>query len=115
MALEIIEHVNDPKNFVKTLFNLCKPGGLVIFSTLNRTPKSYALGIIAAERLLRWVPPGTHQWQKFVKPSELSAMIRSAKAKPIDVSGLTFNPFKNEFVLAPHDTSVNYFISAQKP
>ncbi len=111
LALEIIEHVTDAQSFVKTICALVKPGGLVIFSTLNRTPKSYALGIIAAEYILGWVPKGTHDWNKFIKPSELTAMIRQAGAQPLDLCGLTYSPFRDEFKLNKRDPDVNYFLS----
>ncbi|MEM9468696.1 MAG: bifunctional 2-polyprenyl-6-hydroxyphenol methylase/3-demethylubiquinol 3-O-methyltransferase UbiG [Pseudomonadota bacterium] len=114
LALEIIEHVSSPTAFVRDVAALCKPGGLTIFSTLNRTPKSYALGIVAAEYLLRWVPRGTHNWKKFIKPAELSRLARYEALKPKDICGLVFNPLKNEFELKPHDTRVNYFISIEK-
>ncbi|MCI5060354.1 MAG: bifunctional 2-polyprenyl-6-hydroxyphenol methylase/3-demethylubiquinol 3-O-methyltransferase UbiG [Alphaproteobacteria bacterium] len=115
LALEVIEHVADPAQFVTEVLQLCKPGGLVIFSTLNRNPKSYALGIVAAEHILGWVPRGTHSWKKFVKPFELSRMVRACGGRPTDLCGLAFNPLKNEFHLAPKDLDVNYFMSVQKP
>lgn len=114
LALEIIEHVNDPAAFAAQCARLCKDGGLVIFSTLNRTPKSYALGIIAAEYLLRWVPQGTHRWKKFVKPHELAQYARNAGLKPIETSGLIFHPLKGEFVMSTTDLDVNYFMVLQK-
>lgn len=114
LALEIIEHVSDPDLFVKSVLELCKPDGLVIFSTLNRTPKSYALGIVAAEYLLRWVPVGTHDWKKFVKPAELNRHIRNANGKTKDICGLVYNPIDNEYSLEPHKTDVNYFMSVTK-
>jgi len=114
LALEIIEHVSDANEFIKNALELCKPDGLLILSTLNRTPKSYALGIIAAERLLRWVPAGTHDWKKFIKPAELARHIRNSGGTPHNICGLIFNPLKNEFALAPNDTSVNYFISVTR-
>lgn len=113
-ALEIIEHVDNPGLFIHDCFKLCRPGGLIIFSTLNRTKKSYALGIIAAEYILRWVPAGTHSWQKFVKPSEFSALIRENNGQPKDITGLIFNPLKNEFSLSHSDIDVNYLITAEK-
>jgi len=113
LALEIIEHVPDPALFVQNVMNLVKPGGLVIFSTLNRTPKSYALGIVAAEYILRWVPRGTHDWKKFVKPSELRGHIVQAGGTAHDITGLTFNPLKNDFQLSKTDIAVNYFISGK--
>lgn len=114
LALEIIEHVDNPDLFVKNVMDLCNPGGLVIFSSLNRNPKSFALGIVAAEYILRWVPRGTHNWKKFVKPSELSKMVRQYSGKPHDICGLAYNPFKDEFHLAPKDLDVNYLISIVK-
>ncbi len=113
LALEIIEHVNDPDNFVKTVCSLAKPGGLVIFSTLNRNPKSYALGIVAAEYVLGLVPKGTHDWNKFIKPAELSKMLRVAGAEAKDLCGLRYNPFNKSFTLDKHDLDVNYFVSAK--
>ncbi len=111
LALEIIEHVADLDLFVKEVTALCKPNGLIIFSTLNRTPQSYALGIIAAEYVLRWVPYGTHNWKKFVKPSELARMVRHNGATPKDVRGMVFKPLKKRFALSKNDTAVNYFMS----
>ena len=111
LALEVIEHVSDPSLFVKSVLELCKPDGLVIFSTLNRTPKSYALGIVAAEYILRWVPAGTHDWKKFVKPSELNRHIVNAGGKTKNICGLVYSPLNNKYALKPHDTGVNYFMS----
>ena len=114
LALEIIEHVNEPREFVKSVSTLCKPGGLVIFSTLNRNPKSYLMGILAAEYILRWVPQGTHSWKKFVRPSELSRMARAADLKTHDIRGLIYNPLKSEFTLSQSDLDVNYLLSCKK-
>lgn len=113
LALEIIEHVTNPEKFVQDCFDLVKPGGLVIFSTLNRTAKSYALGKIAAEYILGWVPAGTHDWHKFVKPSELSRMVRNSGGEVTDLHGLVFQPFKAEFTLSNDDVGVNYFLTAE--
>lgn len=113
-GLEIIEHVSDHNIFIKSLTDLCKPNGLIIMSTLNRNAKSFALGIIAAEYILRWVPQGTHNWKKFVKPSELTTFLRNNSAAATDICGLAFNPLTNEFHLAPRDTDVNYLITAIK-
>lgn len=114
LALEIIEHVQDPEEFVHSISNLCKPGGLVIFSTLNRNPKSFLLGIVAAEYILRWVPRGTHSWQKFVKPSELARMARPAALSPKNITGLIYNPVRSEFVLSNTDLDVNYLMALKK-
>ncbi|MCB9965509.1 MAG: bifunctional 2-polyprenyl-6-hydroxyphenol methylase/3-demethylubiquinol 3-O-methyltransferase UbiG [Rhodospirillales bacterium] len=114
LALEIIEHVPDPAAFVETCFHLCKPGGLVIFSTLNRTIKSYALGIVAAEYILNWVPKGTHHWKQFVKPSEIARHVRKSGGEVRDISGLRYNPLTDSFKIDPHDVDVNYFLVAGK-
>ena len=113
LALEIIEHVSEPALFVKNALELCAPNGLIIFSTLNRTTKSFALGILAAEYILRWVPKGTHHWEKFIKPSELARHLRQQGKVPHDITGMIFHPIANEFRLSPQDTSVNYFMSVK--
>ena len=114
LALEIVEHVSNIEDFVKACSKLVKPGGLIIFSTLNRTPKSFALGIIAAEYILRWVPRGTHSWRKFVKPSELAKAARHSGLKPGDITGLIYNPLKASFTLSKSDIDVNYLMSLKK-
>lgn len=111
VALEVIEHVRDIEEFIDVCINRLKPNGLLIMSTLNRTPKSYALGIVAAEHILRWVPRGTHTWSKFVKPSEIASHARKHNLTPYDVTGLIFNPVKNTFHLSETDLDVNYLIS----
>lgn len=115
MALEVIEHVDNPDLFVKLCSQLVKPNGIIVFSTLNRTWKSYALGIIAAERILRWVPVGTHDWKKFIKPSELARYATSCGLTVTDAKGMVFNPLKNEFAIHPHDLDLNYFLVASPP
>lgn len=110
-ALEIIEHVSDINAFMQICISKLKPNGLLIMSTLNRTKKSYALGIIAAEYILGWVPKGTHNWKKFVKPSELSAHARQNNITPHNITGLIFNPIKNKFELSEKDLDVNYLIT----
>jgi 2-polyprenyl-6-hydroxyphenyl methylase/3-demethylubiquinone-9 3-methyltransferase len=114
LGLEVIEHVNDPDIFIDMMTQLVKPNGLLILSTLNRTPKSYALGIVMAEYVLRWVPRGTHSWQKFVKPSELSRMLRRRNWDAHDITGLIYNPLSDSFSLSPSDVDVNYFLTARK-
>ena len=114
LALEIIEHVPDPAAFFETSISLCKSGGLIIFSTLNRTIKSYGLGIVAAEYLLGWVPKGTHSWKKFVKPSELAKYVRQQKCNVHDVRGLVYNPIEDQFHMNARDVDVNYFLCATK-
>ena len=114
LALEIIEHVNDIPLFIKQCIARLKPNGLLIMSTINRTPKSFALGIVAAEYILRWVPRGTHSWRKFVKPSEIVAHARSHGLAPIKLNGLKYSPINREFMLSENDIDVNYLISLGK-
>lgn len=114
LALEIIEHVQSPEEFVSNVAKLCKPDGLVIFSTLNRNPKSFLLGIVAAEYLLRWVPKGTHSWKKFIRPSELAKMGRAANLSAKNITGLIYNPVKDEFALSKSDLDVNYLMALKK-
>lgn len=114
LALEIVEHVSDIDVFVRDCVSLCKPGGVIIFSTLNKTLKSFALGKVAAEYLLRWVPAGTHDWKKFVRPSVLANTLRHAGAAPLEAKGLVFNPLQNAFTISDTDLDVNYFMIAVK-
>ncbi len=111
IALEIIEHVSDIAAFIKLCKDRLKPDGLLIMSTINRTAKSFALGIVAAEYILRWVPRGTHKWDKFVKPSEIANHARKHGLSPHNVTGLIFNPINNEFQLSKNDLAVNYLIA----
>ena len=113
-ALEIVEHVADPELFISACCRLVKKNGLLVFSTLNRTPKSYLLGIIAAEHILRWVPAGTHDWKKFVRPSELARPLEQKGFEITDISGLVYNPFRREFGISTTDMDVNYFLTAKK-
>lgn len=113
LALEIVEHVADVEHFVDHVFSLCKPGGLVIFSTLNRTPKSFLLGKVAAEYILGWVPKGTHDWKKFLKPSELASSIRAAGGTVTNTEGMVFDPIKGGFARSTRDLDVNYFMAAK--
>jgi 2-polyprenyl-6-hydroxyphenyl methylase/3-demethylubiquinone-9 3-methyltransferase len=114
LALEIIEHVADRDAFLATLGQLVKPGGLLVLSTLNRTLKSLALGVGLAEYVLRWVDPGTHDWRKFVKPSELARGLRGIGFEVQDMTGLVFDPVRNEFRLSDSDVGVNYFMTARR-
>lgn len=114
LALEIIEHVTDAEEFIKTCALLCKPGGLIILSTLNKTIKSKLLGIYVAEYILNWVPKGTHQWEKFISPAHLSGFLRNCDVRPVNQKGLIFNPLRNEFQLSDKDFDVNYLISGIK-
>lgn len=113
-ALEIIEHVSDIAAFIDICASKLKPNGILIMSTLNRTAKSYALGIIAAEYILGWVPRGTHTWKKFIKPSELAAHARKKDLAPHNVTGLIFNPLNNKFELSASDLDVNYLMALRR-
>lgn len=112
LALEIIEHVDNVTDFVASLSKLVKPDGIIILSTLNRTTKSFALGIIAAEYILRWLPTGTHDWKKFMKPSEMAKYLAAHGLKPTDITGLRYNPLMDRFALDQNDIDVNYFMTA---
>ena len=113
-CLEVVEHVPEPADFVFTISKLVRPGGLLIMSTINRTPKAYALAIVGAEYILRWVPTGTHQWDKFVRPDELRRFFLAAGMKEKERQGVVYNPLRDRWALSA-DTDVNYMISAAKP
>lgn len=113
VASEVVEHVADVGSFLRTCRSLCRPGGLLILSTLNRTAKSYGLAILAAERVLGLVPPGTHDWKKFIKPEELEAELEAAGFKPLSLCGIVFNPLRGAWGLSESDLSVNYMASAE--
>ena len=113
LSLEVIEHVPNIGRFLATCGELVKPGGALILSTLNRTPKSFLLGIIGAEYVLGWVPRGTHQWKRFVRPSKLSAGLRSANIRVTDIVGLTYDLKSGEWGIGK-DISVNYMVFAVK-
>lgn len=114
LALEIIEHVSDVGLFYDAICHLVKPGGLLILSTLNRTAKSYTLGIIGAEMVLRWLPRGTHSWSKFIKPSEMAAALRQRGITVADTTGITFSPLDWSFSLNAKDLDVNYLMVAHR-
>jgi 2-polyprenyl-6-hydroxyphenyl methylase/3-demethylubiquinone-9 3-methyltransferase len=113
LLLEVVEHVPDVPAFLKGVAPLVRPGGVMILSTLNRTLKAYALAIVGAEYILRWLPVGTHQWERFVKPEELSAALSAAGLTPSGTEGLIYDPFADEWRLGT-DTGVNYFASATR-
>lgn len=115
LAMEIIEHVAAPDSFINACARLVAPGGLMILSTLNKTAKSYALAIIGAERILRWLPPGTHDWHKFQSPDAVAAMMERAGLTPVDRKGMVFDPLARRWSLSPQDLSVNYAITATQP
>ena len=114
LALEIVEHVADTALFYDALAALVKPGGLLILSTLNRTPKSYALAIIGAEYVLRWLPRGTHHWSKFIRPSEMARDLGHRGLEIVETTGLTMHPLTWKFSINPRDLDVNYLMVAKK-
>ncbi len=112
-ALEVVEHVEGPSDFVALLGSLVKPGGLLFLATIDRTFKSYVFAILGAEYVLGWVPKGTHDHDKFIRPDELSAWARAAGLREIDRAGMTFNPLTRTWRKS-HDTDVNYLMAAKK-
>eukprot|EP01100_Stratorugosa_tubuloviscum_P011104 TRINITY_DN4889_c0_g1_i1.p1 TRINITY_DN4889_c0_g1~~TRINITY_DN4889_c0_g1_i1.p1 ORF type:complete len:294 (+),score=115.49 TRINITY_DN4889_c0_g1_i1:200-1081(+) len=112
-SLEVIEHVADLSNFICSLTKLLKPGGIICLSTINRTFKSYALAIIAAENILNWVAPGTHDWSKFVQPEELISFIEQNDCNVTQTIGLKYNIFTQQWDVT-NDLSINYFLFATK-
>ena len=113
LNMEVIEHVADPEGFVRSCAELLKPGGMMILATINRTPKAFALAIVAAERILRWVPRGTHDYRKLIKPAELEAWLTSAGLAVTCRTGVTYDPLMDQWRLTP-DTDVNYMLAAVK-
>jgi len=107
LAMEVVEHVVEPQAFIATCAGLLNPGGLLIVSTINRTRRAFALAILTAEHVLGWVPKGTHQWEKFVKPEELEAAGSVAGLATIDLTGVVYLPILDEWRLS-RDVAVNY-------
>ena len=113
-CMEMLEHVPDPASIVRACAALAKPGGWVFFSTLNRNPKSYLLAIIGAEYVLNLLPKGTHEYARFIQPSELSGMCRVANLDVADLTGMSYNPMSKVYSLN-RDVSVNYIMGCRKP
>ncbi|MBS0236323.1 MAG: bifunctional 2-polyprenyl-6-hydroxyphenol methylase/3-demethylubiquinol 3-O-methyltransferase UbiG [Proteobacteria bacterium] len=114
MALEIVEHVADLELFCSSCATLLKPGGLLFISTINKTTRSYLGAIIMAEYLLRWVPIGTHDWQRFIGPQDLSEILATQDLRVIDITGMQYNPIKDTWRMS-NDQSMNYILCARKP
>ena len=112
-CLEMLEHVPDPQSVITACSQLVKPGGWIFFSTLNRNPKSYLLAVIGAEYILNMLPRGTHDYAKFIKPSELAQSCRNAGLNLVDLIGMSYNPLTKVYSLGK-DTSVNYMIACRK-
>ncbi len=114
VCLEVVEHVPDVGAFVKSCTDLVRPGGMLVLSTINRTMKSYALAIVAAEYVLGWLPRGTHQWERFVTPDELTRHMAAAGLTDPRLEGFVYSPLRDAWSLSS-DTDVNYLASAAKP
>jgi 2-polyprenyl-6-hydroxyphenyl methylase/3-demethylubiquinone-9 3-methyltransferase len=114
LAMEVVEHVADVEAFVSTCASMVKPGGLLIAATLNRTLKSFALAIVGAEYVLRWLPRGTHQWDKFVTPRELESAVENAGLNVTGERGVMYNPLADRWQLSS-DMDVNYMLVAARP
>ncbi len=114
-CLEMLEHVPDPGSVIKACADLVRPGGHVYFSTINRNPKSYLFSIIGAEYLLKLLPKGTHDYDKFIKPSELGHWVREAGLQMQDITGMTYNPITKQYRLNEDDVAVNYLVHTRKP
>ncbi|ROQ19975.1 3-demethylubiquinone-9 3-methyltransferase [Marinimicrobium koreense] len=113
-CLEMLEHVPDPASVIRACATLVKPGGHVYFSTINRNPKAYVFAIVGAEYLLKLLPKGTHDYRKFIRPSELSRWMRAASLELKTLTGMTYNPLTKTYKLDPNDVSVNYLLHARQ-
>ena len=115
LNMEVVEHVADPQGYLTACHDLLRPGGLHLCSTINRNPKSFAMAIIGAEWVMRWLPKGTHEWDKFITPDELFSMLSKAGLTPVDRKGYVFNFLAFTWSISDTDLSVNYVTAATKP
>lgn len=113
-CLEMLEHVPDPQSVIRACASLVKPGGKLVFSTINRNPKAYLFAVLGAEYLLRLVPTGTHDYHKFIKPSELATWCRQAGLQVRHLTGMVYNPITKVYSLKEQDVTVNYLLCASK-
>lgn len=113
-CMEMLEHVPDPSSVVKACSTLVKPGGWVFFSTINRNPKAFLFAILGAEYVLQLLPKGTHEFAKFIRPSELAAQCRAAELELLQTRGMEYNPLTRRYWLSG-DTSVNYLVATRRP
>ncbi len=114
LNMEVVEHVADPQGYLTACQQLLKPGGLHLCSTINRNPKSFAMAIVGAEWVMRWLPKGTHDWDKFITPEELFALLENAGLTPVDRKGYVFDMLRFNWSISAKDLSVNYVTAAVK-
>lgn len=114
-CLEMLEHVPNPASVIRACAALCKPGGDIYFSTINRNPKSFMFAIVGAEYLLQMLPKGTHEFSRFIRPAELGEWIREANLSLQHMTGMTYNPLTKRYKLTERDVDVNYMVHAKKP
>ena len=114
LNMEVVEHVADPLAYLTACHDLLKPGGLQMCSTLNRNPKSYVMAIIGAEHVMRWLPKGTHDWNKFITPDELYDLLQQAGLEPVDRKGFVFNPISWSWSISDKDLSCNYVTASRR-
>jgi 2-polyprenyl-6-hydroxyphenyl methylase/3-demethylubiquinone-9 3-methyltransferase len=110
LNMEVVEHVADLGLFIDASATIVRPGGMMFIATLNRTIKAFGLAIVGAEYVLGWLPRGTHDWNKFVRPSELAAPLRRAGMEMAEITGVTYNPLRDRWSLSPRDLDVNYMV-----
>ncbi len=115
VAMEIVEHVADLPLFLREIARMVKPGGLLVLATMNRTAKSFAMAIVGAEWILRWLPVGTHDWRKFVTPKELERAVEATGLSVLEACGMVFDPLRGRWSLAAGDLDVNYLMVAERP
>jgi len=115
LNMEVIEHVADPRAYLAACRDLMRPGGLMICSTINRGARSFAMAIVGAEWVMRWLPKGTHDWRKFITPDELFAMLREAGLEPVDRKGFVFDPLRWSWSISDRDLAVNYVTASVRP
>ncbi|WP_298499103.1 bifunctional 2-polyprenyl-6-hydroxyphenol methylase/3-demethylubiquinol 3-O-methyltransferase UbiG [uncultured Maritimibacter sp.] len=114
LNMEVVEHVSDPLGYLTACHDLLKPGGIMCCSTINRNPKSFMVAIVGAEHVMRWLPKGTHDWNKFITPDELESLITRAGLRMVDKKGFVFNPVLWSWSISSRDLSVNYVTASVK-
>ena len=114
LSMEVVEHVSEPAGFMAACARLVAPGGLLIVATLNRTAKSFAFAIVGAEYLLRWLPRGTHDWRRFMRPSEVTALVRPQGLTLAEAVGVVYSPLADKWRLAKEDLDVNYMLRFER-